>query len=483
MDHRTLEQLRSNHPAWRLLAASHGPILCAFLDRAFIAPNTRTLSQTELALKLEDFLVHVRQDLGEDAFPRRAAQYLDDWAADERGWLRKYYPAGAEEPHFDLTSAAEKALAWLARLEQSPFVGTESRLLTTVEMLRELVLQTSTEPEVRIEALEAEKARLEAEIAAIRSGNLSVLDGTRVKERFLQIADTARALLADFREVEQNFRTLDREVRARITTWDGAKGSLLDQIFAARDGITDSDQGKSFRAFWDFLMSPHRQDELTRLLEAVFALDPVKELAPDRRLMRIHFDWLDAGDVTQATVRRLSHQLRRYLDEKTWIENRRITAIIRAIELDALAVRDDPPVGPFASIDAPRPELGLVMDRPLYAPPMQAELDAGRADEGAEDIAAEALFTQEHVDKTRLSANIRRELSSRDQIALAELVQCHPLEQGLAELIAYLSLAADDPNALIDDGVPTELAWIDAEGIRRAATMPQVVFTRAPAVT
>jgi hypothetical protein len=65
---------------------------------------------------------------------------------------------------------------------------------------------------------------------------------------------TARELLSDFREVEQNFRNLDRSVRERIALWDGGKGALLETIIGERDAIADSDQGKSFRAFWDF---PH----------------------------------------------------------------------------------------------------------------------------------------------------------------------------------------------------------------------------------
>ena len=55
-------------------------------------PNLRTLAQEELAGKLGYYLFHVRERLGEDAFPRSAGEYLDEWAAPERGWPRKYYP-------------------------------------------------------------------------------------------------------------------------------------------------------------------------------------------------------------------------------------------------------------------------------------------------------------------------------------------------------------------------------------------------------
>ena len=62
-------------------------------------------------------------------------------------------------------------------------------------------------------------------------------------------AGMAKALLSDFRQVEQNFRDLDRGVREQIATFDGEKGALLDTIFGEHDVIVESDEGKSFRAF------------------------------------------------------------------------------------------------------------------------------------------------------------------------------------------------------------------------------------------
>jgi hypothetical protein len=50
---------------------------------------------------------------GNVLFPNVATAYLEDWAADERGWLRKYYPAGQDEPHYDLAAPAETAVTWL----------------------------------------------------------------------------------------------------------------------------------------------------------------------------------------------------------------------------------------------------------------------------------------------------------------------------------------------------------------------------------
>lgn len=81
---------------------------------------------------------------------------------------------------------------------------------------------------------------------------MPLLGDTALRDRFQQFTGLARELLTDFREVEHNFRMLDRRVRERIALWNGAKGDLLQDIMGERDVIADSDQGKSFRAFWDF---------------------------------------------------------------------------------------------------------------------------------------------------------------------------------------------------------------------------------------
>lgn len=48
MDHATLSALRDHHPAWRLLASPHAPLVASFLHRVFVAPNVRVMSEADL---------------------------------------------------------------------------------------------------------------------------------------------------------------------------------------------------------------------------------------------------------------------------------------------------------------------------------------------------------------------------------------------------------------------------------------------------
>jgi uncharacterized protein DUF3375 len=475
--------LRTNSPAWRLVRADNASLVLSFLYRVFVQENVRSISATELASRLDDELYALNERMPR-SFPRPAKAYLDDWSSPESGWLRKYYPEGTDEPHFDATPSVEKALQWVRALGERDFVGTESRLNTIFDLLRQIVFGTETDPRARTEELKRQQRKLDDEIARIETGDLALLDASGVRDRYQQLSATARELLSDFREVEENFRKLDRQLREKITGWRGGKGELLDDVLGSRESIAGSDQGRSFQAFHDFLLSQARQEELSDLLARVHELaDATAERDP--RLKHVHYDWLDAARSTQATVRQLSEQLRRFLDDQVWFENRRVIDLLRDIEARALKLRDERTADLAMDIDDDAPAIRLPMERPLYAPIVKARIDSGgirpASDAGETDPAV--LFQQVYVDPGPLRANVRAALRRDGQVGLADLVTTAPLTHGAAELVAYLSLR-DDTFAIVYDEARTEqVTWTGPDGKDRKATLPRVTFTRVRAAT
>ena len=170
MNFEEIERLRSRHPAWSLLTSDNVALVLSFLGRVFVDGNASGIPASELADQLDDELFALNQRLGEDAFPRSATAYLDDWASPEHGWLRKYYPGGADEAHFDLAPAVEKALLWVQDLRARAFIGTESRLNTIFELLRQMVFGADDDPERRLSELQRRRAQIDEEIAAAPGG-------------------------------------------------------------------------------------------------------------------------------------------------------------------------------------------------------------------------------------------------------------------------------------------------------------------------
>lgn len=475
MDFDEVESLRRTNPAWKLLRADNAALVLSFLGRVFVDENVRSISSAELVMRLDDHLYALNARLGEGTFPRHAKAYLDDWSAPEAGWLRKYYPAGSDEAHFDATPAVEKALAWVRSIKSRSFVGTESRLNTVFELLRQMAFGSETDVSVRLAELQRRRAEIDQETERVRGGDIEVMGAAAVRDRYQQFSATARGLLADFREVEANFRTLDRELRERIAAWSGSKGELLDEVLGDRSAIAESDQGKSFHAFYDFLLSRDKQEEFTTLLDRVQRLAAIGEADP--RMRRIHYDWLDAGERTQGTVRLLSEQLRRFLDDQVWLENRRVIDILRSIESSALKLREHPGAPVTREIDRTSPAVVLPMERPLYRPRARLTLDSSGMQDSEGEIDVSQLFEQIYVDPARLSRGVQLALRERQQIGLGQLLEDRPLEQGLAELVTYLSLTDPAFDVVFDDQASEQVRYSRDGGVR-VATVPRVTFAR-----
>jgi len=479
LDYFDLKNMRKTHPAWRLMTAENGPLAASFLDSSFRENNIRSIEEAELTMRLEDYLYYLSEAGAEQEFSRSAGAYLDDWAHNDRAWLRKFYPQGSDTPHYDLTPPAEKALQWMDSLFEKSFIGTEGRLFASFDLLRQIVHGVEEDKNKRINELKQQRKEINRQIKAIEGGDIPMLDSREIRERYIQFSRTARELLGDFRMVEHNFRELDRSVREEIAAWTGEKGDLLETIFGEHDEITQSEQGLSFRAFWDFLMSPGSQDEFTLLLDRVFELEELKGLTDDIRLKRIHFDWINAGEQTQRMVARLSRQLRRFLDDRSYYENKRIVKVLDSIDKKALEVRDEsPPEQHFMEIDGTRPSFQLPMERPLFSPPLKIKLDSIIFDGDGGSLDTSVLYNQVVVDKLRLEKNITKILELQQQVSLGIILENYPLEEGLAELITYFTIAEESRYAFINENELEIVLWTDNDELKRSATIPKIMFQK-----
>jgi flagellar motility protein MotE (MotC chaperone) len=473
--HDDLAGLRRTHPAWRLLSADNAALILGFLDRVFLTPNVRVLPGPELHEALDDHLYALRAG-DPSAYPKSAEAYVADWADPKIGWLRRSYPSGTDVAHYAPTSAVETAAAFARSLGRREFLGTASRLLIVRDLLRQITAGAAAEPEVRLAALQRQRAEIDEQIEAIRSGADCGLDDTAVRERYAQAVGTARELLADLREVEENFRSLDRDVRLRATTWNGPRGEFLKTVFGSTAEIGASDQGRSWKAFWEHMLSARQQAELEELLAAVAAVPALGD-AGEQIDQLLREELFVAADATQRTVASLSAQLRRFLDERSWTESRRIHEVIRATLAAALNVRDGDVRELGSELPGMRADIALPLERPLYTPRTPNRLNStAAAEEAPVDVEALAdLFDISHIDLATLRAAIAETVTAQGGYAtIGEVVRSHPLTDGLAELIGYLQVSDDGGIVLV--GRREQVDWVDATGRHRVADMPLVLF-------
>ena len=367
-DYANLEHLKNTHSAVKLLSAVNAPLILGFLHQVFIQGNRASITQTDIVSKLSDYLYLIKSAYGEEKYPSTPAKYLDDWVTG--GYLRKFY-SGLDDQLYEHTPEVSKVFEWIQSLTKRQFVGTESRLLTIFTLLQNIYTQTMQDPEDQVNALEKQKAEIQSQIDKIKRGEQSAYDPTRIKEQFYQIEDTVRQLIGDFRQIEKNFRDLNAGTKQMIATSDLAKGKLLDQIFDAQDLIRDDDQGKSFAAFWELILSPESQEDLEEKIRYVYSLQEIKDLEPSPLVMETRHMLRDAGSRVYKSNSKLGEQLRRYLENKMYLEDRRIMELIKPIEKHAVELRnaDIPRSLQFMNIPEIGVDVDLAMTRRLYIVP------------------------------------------------------------------------------------------------------------------
>ena len=274
MDFEAIDTLRDRHAAWRLLRAGNASLILSFLGDFFVEGNRGSCSASEVAAALDDHLYALNAEIRSAAtarrdIPRTPRAYLEDWAAAEAGYLRRFYPPGDDEVHYEVTPAFEKAYGWVLSLKARPFVGTESRLHTAVELLAADRARHRDRPRGRLAELRRRRDEIDAEIAAVEAGRLTVLDPTGVRDRYQQFTATARELLRTSGRSRRTSGAWTAPLGRRSRPGTGPRASCSPSWWAAAPRSRGSDQGRSFQSFYDFLLSESRQAELTELLASV----------------------------------------------------------------------------------------------------------------------------------------------------------------------------------------------------------------------
>src|ERR1035437_141182 len=212
-----IAQLFKSNTTVKLITAENSPLIISFLFKSFKQNQSSftidTISEKELVDMLSEYLYILNKE--EIQFPKKAKQYLTDWS--NAGFLRKF-PAKNDEFLYELTPATENAFKWIDSLDKREFVGQESRLKNLFESLKELSSKSKRDYGTRIKELDEKKKQIEQEIEDVKHGKMDVLDDRQIKEQYFLIEETAKNLLSDFRQVEQNFRDLDRNFRQKIVT-------------------------------------------------------------------------------------------------------------------------------------------------------------------------------------------------------------------------------------------------------------------------
>lgn len=454
-------------PTARLLRSDLAPLVIDFLNRTFKSGEAISLGQADLRTRLAIY----QEELHEtepNLLIGPPERYLTQWS--DAGWLQRFLESTSIEPQFQLTRYAEDAIRFVDSVisRSSSLVGTESRLRLVIETLEDIVRGASADPDRRLEYLRAQRASIDAEIAAIQSGkSVQVYRPAQIRERFQTAVELLKALQSDFRAVEERFQTIAREVQQLQAQGSDSRGGILGYALDAEDMLKTQDEGISFYAFVAFLFSPSQQAALMKSIEEIQQLaalaDQHEALARVRRMVPA---LLAEADKVMRTTARLSATLRRLLDARAAADRMRLATVLRDIRQAALRLGGRPE---NANI-----ELTIEADAEIVSPltrsfwmPAQAfiggEVVAHRIDEAQAARISAAFARMQRLDFRRLRRAIREATSEGSRQTLAQLAERFPIRGGVVELLGYLQIAHDDGH-LIDSHIQESITLFEPRG-------------------
>ncbi|MCL5978212.1 MAG: DUF3375 domain-containing protein [Nitrospirae bacterium] len=477
-------KLLKTHRTVTLITADNATLIISFLFKAFKQnPNgfkTDTISEKDLTDQLSDYLYILNRD--EVQFPRQPKQYLTDWT--NAGYLRKY-PVKNDEFLYELTAATENVFKWIDSLDKREFVGQESRLKNLFESLKELSSKSKSDYATRMKELEEKKKQIEQEIEDVKHGKMDVLDDRQIKEQYFLIEETAKNLLADFRQVEQNFRELDRRFRQKIITTNLVKGKVLEDFFQQQNNLLEEDQGKSFNAFWEFLLSQSKQEEFEKMINEVLNLPAVQEVQRESfSIANVRNDLIEAGDKTKRSTNSLLEQLRKYLEHKSFTENKRIYDNIQeALKIISVNVNKD-----FSKLDLLQLDNVIDIDLILgqgweirgFKPPVKIKFANTNLEEGKSTSDNNQLFEQFEINVVELKNNIKVALKNKTHISFSDFVKEFEIKKGVAEIVAYVEITLNEKSRHIVKNDAHDFIDIKNSKTNKKfkVKVPQIVFCK-----
>jgi hypothetical protein len=470
-----LRHLREQ-PQWRLLAADKAPLVLALLKLRFEG-GERRVSASLLHERIGQDLQALRA-AGED-LPRTPQAYVADWLAER--WIARRLPAGAAEEEYELTADGAAVLRFVAGLASPRTAATESRLSVVIDRVNRLATETDPDPSQRAAVLDAERARLDAEIASLRRGEVHTLDDTRAVERAREIVQLADELSADFRRVAEEFEGLNRSLRERLLDTTGGRSEVLESLFAGVDLLAASPAGRTFAALWRLLSDPVQKAVLEDSLAALLGRPFAQALTPDERrfLKRLTATLVDEAGNVQQVLQGLARSLRHFVESREYLEQRRLAQVLREAQAAALQAKDAVrPATPLAvTLPLTSGAIRSVGQWQLYDPATRATTGTMEpTDAPTIDIAALAeLLRRAEIDLRSLRRLIRDALGERAQVSIGELLAREPARQGLGTIVGYVSLGCRHGERTT--GTET-VEWIGLDGEQRRARIPRLWFTR-----
>ena len=349
MDKEEVSYILSSSVAVQIIRLKNSHWVLPFLYAVFKDDNRFLISESLLIQLLTDTLSE--QENNVEDLDEAQIQFGEDEISRSRkhiqNWVQKRILQDIPDPEgntqYQLSSYTEKVFQWLQSLQVRKHVGTESRFRLLVNSLREIVENTEDDKVKRLQILKDRRAELDKEIKSIELGTRPEhYTNAQVQERLELFTRLCYELIGDFREVEDNFKQIHRSIVEQHTRAEQNKGAIIGFAFEAYDALRKSNQGKSFYAFWDFLISRTGQEEWLENTDQLVRMIQERSIDADvdfiQNMKSVLFR---QGRAVYEANDRMAEKLSRIITEKEISRHRRLRNQIASIKEMVLNLQEE----------------------------------------------------------------------------------------------------------------------------------------------
>lgn len=485
IDSSKISDILNNAPSVELLRLRNREAIILFLINTF-SNQQGAISSENIHTRLADYLEFRQIENDEeseievfDTYEIKAKKYIQNWT--NRGFLTNYHDERGEI-FYELSSHSSKTIDWLTSLKKEEYVGTESKFKNIFSLLKELVEFTNDNAEKRIQLLEDKKLEIEQQIQRIKIGeDVKVFEEFEIVPRFNQLNQSAKELLSDFKEVEDNFKEITKGIYQKHADGSLTKSDILEFTFEALDELKDSQQGKSFYAFWSFLLNPGLQLEWERLTKELYSTledkgIPVNDLFLKGMKKHLHNTGLKVYKANDKMAEKLSRIIRENEASKSEVTKNVIQEIKKSL-IEISRSKKKPEITFELEADY---EISISFERKLTFEQTEEFIYKARPQLADEDIThsnhIDKLFSQTNIDKELLRKRIKDVLKNKSQTTIYEVIESNGgIDKGLPELFGYIGIAKEFKYSISSE--KTQRITFDRSK-NKSIQIPEIILTK-----
>jgi len=485
IDSSKIADILNNSPSIDILKLRNREVIITFLVNTF-SSQQGAISSEKIQTQLADYLEAVQVEIDEeseilfaDTYETKAKKYIQNWT--NKGFLTNYQDE-AGEIYYELSSHSSKTLDWLSSLKKEEYVGAESKFKNIFNQLKELVEFTNEDIEKRIQLLEDKKLEIEQQIQRIKIGeDVKVFQEFEIVPRFNQLTKSAKELLSDFKEVEDNFKEITKGIYHKHAEGNLTKSHILEFTFDAIDELKNSPQGKSFYAFYTFILNPALQEEWSTLTKELYKTLEEKEIEITDYFLKgmkkyLHSSGQKVSKANDKMAEKLSRIIRENETSKSEVTKNIIQEIKKSL-VEISRVKIKPDISFELEIDI---DINIPFERKLTFEQSEELIYKTKPKLADEDIShsnhLNKLYNLSAIDKEILRKRIKDVLRDKSQTTIAEVIENFGgIEKGLPELFGYIGIIKEFKHSINPD--KKQRIEFDIEN-KKSIQIPEIILTK-----